>query len=207
MLDLNVNDGYVEIDTDEWLNDFSEISETWTNAFVAYANMRNESWVTSDMVRDWAHSLGNVSGIYGEDGPVTVSTTNVDSFLSNDITYTFLRLSAIRTNENGEDEEWQHSLIVTHGAGYSLASPNWCEVREFNGYDDADAFSYASGYAAHSTRTDCAEWIIENACQLWPNGGGTGSVSISDCTLPNETGGGYSLVCPLCGDILYPYVS
>jgi hypothetical protein len=207
MLELSVNKyGYLEIGSEEWLDDFSEVSESWTNAFRAYCEMRG-GYVTSDMVSDWAHSLGNVSGIYGDHGPVFVATCNYDSFLSDDIAYSFLHLSAFRTGENGEEEEWQHTLIVVHGQGYHLTYPNWCDVREFNGDDDANAFSYASGFAAHSTREDCAEWIIENAVRLWPNGGRGNTHDIGDCILPNEDGEGHSLVCPECGDILTPYVS
>lgn len=204
MPELTVNSDYLEIGSEEWLDDFSEISETWTNAFQAYADMVG-GYVSSAMVKDWAGSLGDATGIYGEDGPVTVSTVNCDSWLSSDITFTFLHLSAIRTDDVGEDEEWQHTLIVTHGSGYMLSTANWCEVREFNGDDDGDAFGYDSGYAVHATKDCGADWILENAFRMWRNGGRGNNPDISDCILPTEDGDAYALVCPDCGDTLIPY--
>lgn len=207
MLELTIDRfGYLTIDTEEWLNDFSEVSETWTNVFRAYAGMRaqsySDSYVSAELVRDWAESLGTVSGIYGEDGPVTVSTCNMDSFLENDVTYSFLHIEAIRA-----DEEWQHTLIVVHGSGYMASSAEWCEVREFNGYDDGEAFGFASGYALHdSGREGCADWIIESACVLWPNGGSESYRVAEHITEDAETGQGI-LSCPLCGDTLTPYAN
>lgn len=215
MLALTVDRyGYLSVDAETWLDSFSEVSETWTEAFNAYCLMRasssyNDRYVTSDMVSDWAYSLGQAFGIYGEGNPVTVATCNVDSFLENDVTYTFLHLEAWRRDGEGIEYPNTHTLIVVHGHGYMAETAGYAEVREFNGDDDGDAFSYASGFAAHSDNENCAEWIIESACILWPNGGGT-SYRISDCITTVSAKDGEEveafLSCPLCGDRLEPYV-
>lgn len=164
MLPLTVNDGgYLTVDTDEWLDDISEVSETWTNVFNAYCAMRAKTewsfYVTDTVVRDWANSLGAATGIYGEDGPFSMSTINYDTFLENDISYVFVNLERnVRViREDGEEEYETHhdALVIVNGYGYSYATPGNSEVRIFTGDDDADIVSHSSGYTVHSTREDC----------------------------------------------------
>lgn len=204
MIALTVHSDYLTVDTEEWLDSFSEVSEEWTNVFRAYCQMRadagwDDGYVTSDMVKEWAESLGKVSGIYGEDSPVTESTCNVESFLENDITYTFLYITRnVLDAETGESEEHSDPFIITHGAGYSLATAGWCDVRLFNGDDDTDAFSYARGYAAHDDDGCSREWIIEDTVTMW-NNGGTATARIDECIREDaDSESGYSLYCPNC---------
>jgi hypothetical protein len=199
MLPLTVEKwGYLEIDTDEWLGDRAEFSPDLTDQFTDWAEAQglSDHYVREDDIYRWLESLGTVTGLYGDPARCVVgSTYNEDNFLSSDFGFCFAHV---------ESDEISETLIIVHVTGYMLRYPGDVEVYRFTGDDDGDAFGYASGYAAHTSgRDDCAGWIIESACVLWPNGGGE-SFRVSDCIGEDDDGNGY-LVCPLCWETLTPY--
>jgi hypothetical protein len=221
MIDLTVERyGYLTMGADEFLDDISEVSEEWTNVFQAYAGMRAEAsyadaYPNDRIVTDWAESLGKASGIYGEDGPVSITTSNMETFLESDIGMVFLRLErdvlVVRDDDVEEYETHSDTLIIVNGAGYSYLSPAWCEVRVFTGDDDSDVFRFASGGAAH-TGEDCgADWILDEPHTLWPNGGGMTYrveayiLGTFDEDGDEDTSEDVNLYCPECGGVLAPY--
>ena len=193
MLDLTIEYGdCLVVDTNAWLDDRSTVDDDLTASLVAHLTANDHQYADSEGVTEWLGTLGEVSGIYGEDGPVHVATCNEDSFLDNDVSFTFAHAG-------------DHTLIVETGRGHFLHGPEYVEVRTFEGYDDAEAFGYASGWAGHVTVEDhdrCGtEWILESGCCLWRNGGRGDTLPVSDCVLPDENDEP-RLVCPDCGGTL-----
>lgn len=158
MLPLTVNDGgYLTVDTDAWLDDISEIDETWTNVFNAYCDMRKAAdysfYVTDSVVRDWANSLGTATGIYGEDGPFYMATINYDTFLESEIAYTFLHLEREVTVIRDE--------FVCKFCGYEVYSDghgSWIDITDGDGCDNASGVH--SGIPVTDTETHHDSLVI-----------------------------------------------
>lgn len=198
MLQLELEHDYLTVDTSEWLDDRSTLNDELTARLIAFLEGREESYATSDAVTAWLEILASeseydptVTGIYGEDGPVSVATCNMDTFLSSDISYVFAHAG-------------DHTLMIVTGSGYFLHSPAYVEVRDFTGDDDADAFDYARGWLSHDTygREKCGtEWILDDTVRMWRNGGAGDMPRIDECIMPaaDETP---RIVCPDCGDTL-----
>lgn len=182
VVDLRVEFDYLTMSTDDWLLSVGDPDDELSEELTAYGQGQD---LTGEVVTQWlTEKFGKVTGIYGDGGPVTVTTVNEETFLDDDITFTFA---------NTEDGD---AYIIVHGHGYFLDSR--AEVYRFTGTDDADAFSYVGGYAVHATDTDCEtkDWIIENTVSLVPNGG-VESYHIAD-SIKDE-----KLLCPKCGGELY----
>lgn len=159
MIELTVEHGSVVGDTQEWLADISEPHDVAQNDFDAYAEAHSEVYYVGQNILPWLDTLcddGHATGLYGEDEPTQACTVNEENWLSSDVQVTFAR-----TDRYGPLLIWQH--------GYYTGNP--VHVCAFNGDDDSDAFSWAGGCAGHE---DCdSEWILEKACAIWRNGGGT----------------------------------
>lgn len=195
MVALSVNGfGYLEVSSDDWLTDIAEYSEEMTESLRAWPR-----WVTypgTADIADWAReTFGEVSGIYGENGPVSILTCNEETFLSDDIGFVFMHAG---------DE----TLIVVNATSYMSRIAAHCEVYRFIGDDDADIASYSRGYAVHDSDSNCGtDWILDSPGTLWANGGGQ-SVPVSDCIKETEEySGEWKLYCPNCGIVLHPFTN
>lgn len=212
MLPLTVETDYLSVDTDAWLDDLSEVDDELTADLVAYLEALGDMYVQPENVLAWLTAVAQrcdltdqddierwladeytpPSGIYGEDGPTSVATCNEDTFLTNEISFTFAHAGDL-------------TLIVETGREQFAHSPAYAVVRQFNGDDDSDAFRYASGWLSHTTpgyAEKCGtEWILEDTVRMWRNGGRGYMPRIDDCILPNEEGE-LHIVCPDCGDVL-----
>ena len=204
--------GYLSMTSEEWLDDVSTSNESLTADFVSWLDANHEGdYVSDEIVKEWLETLGNVSGLYGDDNVSSVVSCNMDTFLSDDISYVFAHV------EN-EETDFFGTFIIVNGYGYMSAKSSGVEIRDFIGDDDADAFSISSGYCAHDTmdwkddkRVNCeTEWILDNPVTLWPNGGGH-SYRIENYILGTFDSDGWEditeskLYCPECGDTLSPY--
>jgi hypothetical protein len=112
-----------------------------------------------------------------------------DNFLETDVAATLAH-----TDQYGSLFIWQSCWAYGRTGSVTVAA--------FVGDDDGDAVGWSSGYAGHADGSECdAEWIIESACQLWPNGGrspsGTGTLWLSDLVTRDD-----HAVCPDHGVIL-----
>lgn len=185
MLDLRIEFDYLVVDTLDWLNDISEANDELTESLAEYLG---DDYATVERVTEWlTETFGErPTGIYGDGDPVQVSTCNEDSFLSRDISFVFARTDA-------------GTFIIDTGVGYFLRTGSSATVRDFLGHDDAEAFSYSQGGAAHADPTSqCAvDWIIESGYYLYPNGGGMNPSPIDQHIRDG------ALHCPECGGELY----
>lgn len=204
MIPMKYEFDYIVVDRDEWIDDRTD-AESSDEVQAAYDHFNDEvlgdrlasdrpavvtvgahSFETytyqSERVLQWLKTL-NATGIYGDGGPVQVCSYNEENFLSDDIIMTFAN-----TEQFGPLFIWQAGVFTD----------STVHVLVFNGDDDADAFSWASGYANCSNGDACGmEWIIESAYALWPNGGGE-SYKIGELT-KNDDG---EPLCPHDGGTL-----
>lgn len=202
MLPLTVNGlGYVEIDTEDWLNDFSTVIDTplanefgdWSRDQAYPANM----YASAESLISFMHSKGYAtSGLYGDGEFISIgSTYNGDNFLSDDIGFVLFDWTK-------GDERGTYLCVVT--MGIMNVTPENVEWREMNG-EMTDALMYSSGYASHadSNSTCPKEWLIESACILTENGG-MDTARIAECIVTPDDAPAY-LECPHCKGILVPY--
>lgn len=173
MIPLTFEHDYVVCDRDEWIDDRTDEHSEAQEAFDAFLES-GDFYSESEAVEAWLESLEAV-GLYGEGKPSSVCTYNEDNFLSDDMIMTLAHTEAY-----GSLFIWQHGI-------WTRSRVN---VLAFTGYDDADAYAWASGYASCPCK---AEWIIESACILWRNGGGE-SHKIHDL----ETDDDGNALCPKC---------
>jgi hypothetical protein len=155
MIPLEVNRyGYLEMSADAFLDDISTVSDEWTNVFNAYCAMRADAdyadaYANERLVREWAESLGTVSGIYGEDGPVSVSTGNMETFLSDDVSFSFLHLEreVITGYREADESETADYLAGYYGAadGYR-ETEHGLEIAETEIHHDTLIVVTGSGY-------------------------------------------------------------
>ena len=211
MIDLHIEWDYLVGDTDEWIEDrtaglnedaqrnLDEVLSSWEDTIP-----HRRVW-DSEVIEKWLASIG-ATGLYGE-GPATMTMTyNEDNFLSRDLAF-FLA----HTEEYGDLFIWSYADVYGPiGVWHAYT---------FNGDDDADAYSYGSGWAVcscqiHTRKNDqdrwpyggCdAEWILEaGGCYLWNNGGGggmydDGKVNVSDILHRSDEDGIESYaICPRC---------
>jgi hypothetical protein len=188
-LELDAFGEYLSADTDAWLDDVSDVDDELTTSLVDYLESTDARYADTESVTGWLRTLGDVSGIYGDNGPVSVATCNEDTYLADDVSFVFAHAG-------------EGTYIVETGRGYFAHTPAYAVVRSFTGYDDAEAFSYSQGHLGHVETTDCpADLILEAGHRVWRNGGGGDDIRFDDMirrTDPDDATTAH-IVCPDCG--------
>ena len=213
MIDLKVQDDYVVCDTQEWLGDRCAMSrETAQDAYDAWREANPELYYESDAVIAWLETLHDDSayeqtewqtddngdrhevttgwssdltpqGLYHDGPPFRAASINEDNYLDQDI-----MVMLAHTAEYGSLLIWQYGYF-TMGTVY---------VRPFTGDDDADAYSWSGGSAGHIDGSECdQDYILESACRLWPNGGGSKSYKLWELEQGKDSEGEDTLLCPV----------
>jgi hypothetical protein len=153
---------YLLASADEWLADVAEFAPDITAAFCDVDDEADE-YATAEVVLARMEALGysKFTGIYGENDAASVSMCNEDHYLSDDLSFMFFHC---------EKDEWPHTFLIVNGSGYWQHRLSSCEVYEFSGTDDAEAFGYASAYVGCDTCDD-ADLVVEHNT-IFRNGGG-----------------------------------
>jgi hypothetical protein len=155
-------DEYLLASADEWLADVAEFAPDITAAFCDVDD-EADGYATTEVVLARMEALGysGFTGIYGEESNVvSVSMCNEDHYLDDDLSFVFLHC---------ERDEWPHAFIIINGRGYWQSKISDCEVYEFTGDDDAEAFGYASASVGCDT---CDSDLLVEHNTIFRNGGG-----------------------------------
>lgn len=182
MIELKFEYDYVVGDTDEWLSDFTSENEAAQDAFDKFCERDGAEYYVGNDIPKWLATLhddrdyqvddlddgeygpvrwarnSKPTGLYHDGAPFCAVSYNEDNWLSRDIMVTLAHTA-----------EFGDLLIVQNGTYLGSA----VDVLSFNGDDDSDAFTWASGGASHADGSECdCDWLIESACMLYQNGGG-----------------------------------
>lgn len=195
-------DGWLSVDTTDWIADRAEFNEHLTDWLVDWlyhgipAHGIGPDWPrdpdgalypTTVVVTAWMRHRSGIdpTGIYGEDGITSTLTSNYDNLLSDDIGYIFARC--------GEDK-----LLIVTANEFRFCSPR---VYDYTASDDAYALDTGTAFGA--CRND-HRYTVESGVYLNPEVFDPPSCKVADrIRVPfGDTARAY-VACPDCGTALH----
>jgi hypothetical protein len=186
MIDAELQHGeYLLADAGQWLAEIAAYAASMTVAFNDADNADEYATTEAVLARMAALGYTKFAGVYGENDATSVSMCNEDHYLDDDLSFVFLRC---------EKDGWPRTFIIINGRGYWQSKISECDVYEFTGDDDAEAFGYASAYVGCDT---CDSDLLVEHNTIFRNGGGDDRWEISEISeLDGEDE--WQVPCPDC---------